>query len=37
MSSAGAFPGTVRLKRVNVNTIILTMVAGEGGTKMQTS
>ena len=37
MSSAGAFPGTVRLKRVNVNTIILTMVAGEGGTKMQAS
>ena len=28
MSSAGAFPGTVRLKRVNVNTIILTMAAG---------
>ena len=33
MNLAGAFPGTVRLKRVNVNTIILTMEAGSDGTR----
>ena len=37
MNLAGAFPDTVRLTLVNVNTIILTTVAGEGGTKMQAS
>jgi len=37
MNLAGAFPGTVRLTLVNVNTIILTMAAGEGGTRTQKS
>ena len=34
MNLAGAFQDTVRLALVNVNTIILTMAAGEGGARM---
>ena len=37
MNLAGAFPDTVRLALVNVNTIILTMEAGGGGIRMENS